>query len=359
MAGELNPIVTLRPTVRVGGREHERITELLLAMRLTESEGGMSGLELRFVDIASDPQGSADDAFDDEQIVGLGSDIEVYAGEEDSPQEIFRGKVTAIEHVRDESNPPELVLHAEDALQKARLVRRTKVYENATIAAIASEVAQAAGLTPQVTGLSDDLGTLVQLDETDLAFLRRLLARFGADAQVVGTDLQVAARQDVTRGTVSLEHGASLLSVRVTADLADQVSEVTVTGWDAAQGARVTGRSDGSGLGPGQGRTGQSLLEQKFSRRSEHLGQLTAVSTDAEANAVASAAFARRARRFVRVEGKAQGSPEIRVGTHVRLSGLPNRWNNTYYVVSAEHRFDRVAGYLTLFEAESAYLGEV
>lgn len=359
MPGETPSIVTLRPTIRVGGREHERITELLLAMRLVEAEAGMSGLELRLLDVASDPEGGADDAFDDEQIVQLGSAIEVYSGEEDAPQEIFRGKVTAIEYVRDEASPPEITLHAEDALQKARLVRRTRVIEDASIADVATQVAQAAGLTPQITGLGDNLGTLVQLDESDLAFLRRLLARHGADMQVVGQDLQVAPRQDVQRGTVSLEHGADLLAVRIVADLADQANEVTVTGWDPAQGTRVTGRSDGSGLGPGRGRTGASILEEKFARRSEHLGQLAAVSTDAEAQAVASAALARRARRFVRVDGKAQGNPALRVGTHVQLAGLPDRWNNTYYVVRAEHRFDRVAGYQTLFEAESAYLGEV
>jgi phage protein D len=355
---ETASIVTLRPTVRVDGQEHAKITELLLEMRLREAEAGMSGLELRLVDIASDPSGGADDAFDDEQIVKLGSAIEVYAGEEDSPREIFRGKVTAIEHVRDEQGPPELVLHAEDALQSARLRRRTKLYENASIADVASAVATDAGLTPQVTGLSETLGTLVQLDESDLAFLRRLLALHGGDLQVVGRELQVAARRDVQRGTLTLEQGADLLALRIAADLADQTNEVTVTGWDAAAGARVTGRSDGSGLGPGRGRTGGSILEEKFARRSEHLGQLAAVSTDAEATAVASAAFARRARRFVRVAGKAQGNPSLRVGTHVSLTGLPRRWNNTYYVVSAEHRFDRVSGYQTLFEAESAYLGD-
>lgn len=359
MSDDLPPIVSLRPTVRVGGREHEKITALLLAMRMVEAESGMSGLELRLLDIASDPEGHADDAFDDEQIVGLGSEIGVYTGEEDSPQEIFQGKVTAIEYVRDAENPPEIVLHAEDALQKARFARRTRLFDDASIADVATRIAQDAGLTPQITGLSDNLGTLAQIDETDLAFLRRLLALHGADMQVVGRELQVAARADVQRGALTLEHGDNLVDVRIVADLADQVSEVTVTGWDAAQGSRVRGQSDGSGLGPGSGRTAASILAPKFSSRYEHLGQVAAVSTDDEAQAVANAAYARRARRFVRVDGKAVGNPSLRVGTHVTLAGLPDRWNNTYYVVRAEHRFDLLAGYHTLFEAESAYLGDV
>jgi phage protein D len=100
------------------------------------------------------------------------------------------------------------------------------------------------------------------------------------------------------------------------------------------------------------------VLRNTLGPRSEHLGQLAAVVTDAEARAVAEAAFAKRARGFVRVDGTAVGNPALRVGTHLRLTGLPRRWNNTYYVVRAEHRFDLISGYRTDFEAECAYLGE-
>ncbi len=79
--------------------------------------------------------------------------------------------------------------------------------------------------------------------------------------------------------------------------------------------------------------------------------------TDAEAQALAHTVFDRRARRFVVVEGTAQGNPAIRVGTHVTLQGLGPRFSNTYYVVRATHRFDSSNGYQTHFEAECAFLG--
>ncbi|WP_437755042.1 phage late control D family protein [Sorangium sp. So ce1389] len=360
MPSEMNqrPVFVARPTVRVRGRQQEKVTELLLSMRMTEAEGGMSSLELRFTNIASGPQGAADFAFDDEEILALGVSIAVYGGEQDSPQEIFQGSITAIELLLDEHNPPQLAVHAEDALQKARLTRRTKVYGDASISDIAGEIARAAGLSPSVIGFSERIGTVVQIDESDLALLRRLLELHGGDLQVVGQELQVAPRSDVQRGTLTLEHGVDLVAARFAVDLADQTTEVTVTGWDAVQGARITGRSTGSSLGPGQGRTGASVLRNTLGERSEHLGQLVAVTTDTEATAAAEAAFARRARRFVRVDATAIGTPALRVGTHVRLTGLPSRWNNTYYVVRAEHRYDLVSGYRTEFEAECAYLGE-
>jgi len=85
MTADTPASVTLRPTLRINGRAHAKLGELLLAMRLVESEGGMSSLELRLIDVASDPEGQADAAFDDETILGLGSPIEVYTGEETAP----------------------------------------------------------------------------------------------------------------------------------------------------------------------------------------------------------------------------------------------------------------------------------
>jgi phage protein D len=82
-----------------------------------------------------------------------------------------------------------------------------------------------------------------------------------------------------------------------------------------------------------------------------------AVMDAGEAQALADAAFDRRARRFVLVEGTAEGNSALRVGTHLKLVGLSPRWDNTYYVVRATHRFDSEQGYRTDFEAECAFLG--
>ena len=69
------------------------------------------------------------------------------------------------------------------------------------------------------------------------------------------------------------------------------------------------------------------------------------------------AAFDERARRLVCIEGTAEGNPTLRVGAHVQISGLSGRFDNTYYVTRAVHRFDMQHGYRTDFEAECAYLG--
>ena len=349
-------VYSARPTVRVDSQPSQMVSDLLLAMQMTESEGGMSALELRLGNVASDPQGSADFAFEDGSILTLGTQIAVYGGDENAPVEIFRGVVTGLEADFPKDGPPELVVLAEDAFQQARMTRKTKVHEDATIADLAGDLATSLNLTPVVTALAENIGTEVQLNESDLAFLRRMLSRHDADMQVVGTELHVSPRADVQRGTIEMELHGQLRRARVLADLSQQVTEITVSGWDASQGQRVTGTSSGANLGPGTGRTGSQLLNDAIGQRSHHVGHLAAT-TRGEAQALADAAFDARARRLVSLEGTAEGNPALRVGTNVRLSGMGPRFDNTYYVVRAVHRYDLTHGYETDFEAECAYLG--
>jgi len=323
---------------------------------MTEQEGGMSALELRVSNLASNERSSATLAFEDDRILKLGAKIAIYAGDRNAPQEIFRGTITALEAEFGEAAPPELIVMAEDTFQQARMARRTKVWENPSIADIAGAVAGQLNLTPVVTGLTDSLGALVQFNESDLAFLRRVLARYDADMQVVGSEMHVSPRKEVKRGTIELELHGQLRKARVVADLAHQVTAVTVSGWNYTQGSRVSSTSTGAYLLPGNGRSGPQVLHDALGARSEHVGD-AAMATQAEATALADTIFDRRSRPFVCVAGTAEGNPALRVGTQVKLSGLGGRFDNAYYVVRVCHKYDLTNGYKTDFDAECAFLG--
>lgn len=348
-------VYTARPTVRIDAQEYPKVSELMLGLEMTEHEGGMSALEMRVSNVASDPFGDAGLAFEDDEVLCLGARITVYTGDELEPREIFAGTITGLEAHFPTDGPPELTVLAEDALQRARMKRRTKVHEDMSLNDIARNLANDLGLTPVITGLDDTTGTYVQLNESDLAFLRRLLARHDGDVQVVGEELHVSPRAEVRRGDPDLELHGQLRRARVCADLSHQVTKVTVSGWNAIQGRAVTGASTGEDSGPGSGRGGSDVLRDALGERSHHISHL-AVNDDDEASAIASAAFDARARAFVVVEGTAEGNAEIRVGTHVRLSGLGVRFDNSYYVVQTRHRFD-ARGYETDFTAQCGFLG--
>jgi phage protein D len=347
-----------RPTLRLAGVDDARASELLIAMRMEESEGGMSAAELRFSNWASLTSGGAEYAFGAGAKLKLGADISVYGGDETQPREIFHGTITAVEGEYATGNPPELAVLAEDALQRARMGRRSRIYNDKSPADVAREIATDLGLTPVITGLDAPVGVWAQLNESDLSFLRRLLRRFDGDLQIVGPELHVSSRGDVRRGAIELELHGQLARALIRVDLADQVTAITTRGWSAADGSAVSGTASRlTHAGPGRGRDGAALLAQMLDARSEHLGHAV-VGTDAEARAVAEAAFDLRARRFVTLEGVTEGNAQLRVGTHCTITGVDRRFENTYYVTRVCHRYDQRDGYRCEFSAECAYLGD-
>jgi len=347
-----------RPTFRLAGQPDVRMAELLLYMRMEESEGGMSRCELRFTNIASTRDGAAEPAFTADSALKLGAALEIYSGDVIQPREIFRGKVTALELEYALARGPELTVLLEDSLQSARMARRSKVYTDKSPADVVNEIAGALSLRPTITGLTSPVGTWAQINESDLAFLSRLLARFDADLQIVGEDLQVSPRGDVRRGAVDLTLFSQLAHARVTADLADQVTKITSSGWNPVQGSAVSHETTrATHAGPGSGKKGADWLNETLGERVEHIGHLT-VATDAEAQAVAEAAFDQRARRFVRIDGLAEGNAQLRVGTHVTIAGVSPQFDNVYYLTRAAHVYDLTQGYRTEFSGECAFLAE-
>ncbi|TVZ37370.1 phage protein D [Alteromonadaceae bacterium 2753L.S.0a.02] len=350
------PVYNPRPTLRIDEQEFDRARELVLAMDVREHESGLSSLELRLSNMASDITGGAAYAFENEEDLKLGSSIALYAGDANEPQEIFRGKISGLEAEFRSDGPPEILVFAEDDLQKMRMRRRTKLYSDSSLADIANTIAADHGLQASIDGLSENIGDWMQLNESDLAFLRRLAKRYHADVQIVADELQMSAINDVQRGELELRLRGQLKSVKFFADLSEQVSSVSVTGWDADAGQRIKESSRGQNLGPGNGRLGSEILENYFAERNEHVGHI-AVKNAAEAIALANAIYDQRARNFVSVQATTEGNPQLRVGTHVRITGASERFENTYYVTSAQHIYDQSLGYQTCFTAQCAKLG--
>jgi len=351
-----DPRYRARPTVRIDEQSRDAVSRGINTFRVVEHAGGLSSLELRLTNEPGSERGAVERAFESERDLALGSRITLFSGDERHPREVFRGIVTGLEAEFLDEGPAELVVLAEDALQSGRLARRTKVHDDLKLAALANEIAATLSLTPRITGFDTGVGVQIQVNESDLAFLRRMLRRYDGDVQVVGDQLHVSPRKDVARGTVEVVREGQLRRARFIADLAHQVTQVTTAGYDADTGQRVTGTSTGSNLGPGRGRTGKELLQGKLGARSEHVGY-PPVHTQAMAKSVADAAFDDRARKFVTAHLVMEGNPRVRVGTHLTVTGTSRRFDNTYYVVQATHRFDLDRGYETEVEAECAYLG--
>jgi phage protein D len=351
-----NAVYTAIPTVKIDGQANDKVTAQLLSIEMREQEGGMSSLEMRVSNFGSYSSGLADMVFEDGSILKLGAEVLVYAGDASSPTEIFRGKITGLEGRFPQDGPPDLVVLAEDALQTARMKRRTKNWDSTTLNAIAQQVATNLGLTPVLAGLDTNIGTQQQFNESDLHFLRRLLARYDSDVQVVGTELHASPISQAQRNSLEIDLNSQLKEVRVIADLSHQVTQISATGWDYTQGQRISVTSSTSSFGPGSGQAGKDWMQQALGTRTEQIAQHLALNSQ-EAQALVDTEFSERNRSFVVAHGVSEGNPNLRVGTYLKLNGLGQRFSNTYYTTATVHHFDTQRGYETRFRAECAYLG--
>lgn len=353
-------IVDTRPVIELDGEQYPQVPELLLSVEMREQVGGLSQCEILLENMTDHEGVGLDFAFEHAETnhFAPGTLLRLLTGDAASPTELFRGRISAVGLELREGGVPMLRVLAEDALMAWRMIRRNRSFAAGPLRDMLDRMARDNGLTAVITGLEDEVDDQQQLNETDLGFLRRLLERYDADAQIVGEELHISPRAQVERGTATLELGRQLRAIRVVADLAQQRAVTQVHGFDvlAATVESITARENQ--LGPGTGQTGTELVAQVFPHSRDRLTDTTFAERD-EGQTLADAAHRRRARRFVVAEGEATGNAAIRVGTVLTLSGLGPRFSNDFYTVEACHRFDRTSGYVTDFTAECAFLGRV
>jgi Bacteriophage probable baseplate hub protein len=352
-----DPLRANSPTVEIGGQSYPLVQQNLVQMRMRERIGGLSSLELSLVDTVEDG-GTSHYAAGAGSPLELGAGVRVFAGPHQvGAPEIFDGQITALEAEICESQPPLITILAEDRLFPARRRRRTRLFEQQTLEQVISTIVGDYGLTPEARdGIDTTARNWMQADETDLAFMRAILHRFDCDMQIVGNRLQLGRVGMNRRSLVPLSVGNTLISARIIADVAEQVSTLTLGSFDPRAGDAVDASEGAAAFGPGSGSTGPDILREKFAEVTMHLGREPPL-TDADATKLAELEGQRRARSFVRIEGCARGNGNLRVGSWVELAGVNPRFANQYAVKEAVHHFDLENGYRTDFVAESAYLG--
>jgi phage protein D len=333
-------------------------------VRLVVDEGveGLRTLEAHFAATGVGAAGPPGDFLHlDGSEFDFGTDLTVSVGTDATERKVFDGTVSGIEVALGDSEQPVAVLLAEDRLMRLRMTSRMRTYSGVTDAQVARQIAGDHGLDADVSVDGPRYDVLQQLGQSDLAFLRERARLLQADLWCEGTTLHLSDRSSRRGEKVTLIHKANLLSCRITADLAQQRSRVTVGGFDARSKAVIDEHADGDAINAEapSGRTGPTILDRALGA-SPAFRVREVPQTTAEASAWARAQMLRRARRFVIATGLTKGTPELTVGTQLRLElvGAPFDGEG-YYVTRVTHSYDNERGLRTAFEAERPTLNEV
>ena len=269
--------------------------------------------------------------------------------------DLFSGEVVAMEPGYQVDGTSSMQLRALDKMHRLGRGRKTRFWNDMKDSDVAQEVGAESGLPVDADDTSEILPYILQRNETNVAFLKRLAARNNYALRV--QDGKLLFKKTSFQGTpAKITMGDSLRSMRMSFNSMDQVQQVIVRGWDISKKEEIVGTAtlgDITSIGGGQ------LGAQVSSAFGDATAYVTdvPVSSQAMANQIAKAELERLARQFCHGSCSVSGSDKIRSGTMVEFDGLSAGCNGKFFVMASRHIISNRTGYTTEFTFCSNTLG--
>jgi phage protein D/phage baseplate assembly protein gpV len=305
---------------------------------------------IRLADVEDQPTLSAEGYFTilDSDALAIGAELKIKMGSEDTPEEVFDGEITAIELEVSNDEYPVLVVRAYDRSYRMRRERKTKAFVNSTDGDIARTIAQASGLSAAVVATTIVHPHLFQDNLTDWEFLRSRAARIGYDMFVSGRTLKFQP-MGTDSTTISAKLGDTLHRARVRMSAQNQVTQVAVHGWDPASKSPIVASANQATKPAqvGEQRSGAAMARSMGTGKYVLSGRV--VDTQADAQNVAKAVYDAVAGDFLQVDGVCSGTPSLRPGRMINLTGIGRRLSGKYHLTAVTHRRRRGESYVSSF----------
>ena len=160
--------------------------------------------------------------------------------------------------------------------------------------------------------------------------------------------------------TYVLEWGKTLISFQPNLQMTNQVSQVTVNGWDPTAKkkfkATVT-RSQLAGTGAGIVNPSDLGVNDSGMAQKQEIVVDRPIQSQAEANSLAASTLVQIAQTLVEAKGKTIGLPDLRAGVKIQIKGLGTRFSGpqsgkpfSYLITATTHTISE-SGYTTDFTA--------
>jgi phage protein D len=346
--------------VEMGGRELDPETKGdVLDLKVTLSKDEITNLQLTV--------SNWDDAklafkYSDTRTFDLKSTVHVKLGYAGKLISVMRGVVTSLAPQFPESGTPTLSVGCHDSLwllkDRKPAEGEQKSFEQMNDWEIAQAIAQRNGLDfvslPDPAAPRHEL--VVQKNQDDAQFLMERAKRIDFDCYIRVDPVSGQAGLVFEKPTdgrdgrpirvYEFEWGKSLKSFSPTISDGDQVSKVTVRGWDPKTKEAIVYTADRNDV-PALGAAGKSGPESSAQKQDIVVDRL--VTSKQEAKALAISLLLERANEFNTGSGTVIGQADLRPGDNVELKGLGKRFSGRYQVTKVAHALGG-SGFTTSFE---------
>lgn len=272
----------------------------------------------------------------------IGQEVKCQLG---SGTEVFQGEIIAIEPGFQVEGISSMTIRALDKMHRLGRGRKTRFWEEVMDSDVAQEVGAECGLGVSADSTEIVLPYILQRNESNIAFLKRLAARNNFLVRVVDGTLEFK-KASFSGSSVTVEMGESLRSLRMSFNSTDMVQKVIVRGWDIKKKEEIVGTATtGDVTKIGSGQLGADVAS-KFGTATAYVTDVPVANQD-QANKIAKSEMERLARQFCHGSATISGNDVVRAGTMVEFKGLSTGLNGKFYVMSTRHVISNRTGYTT------------
>lgn len=271
---------------------------------------------------------------------------------------IIKGEITGMEAHFTSGSQAVMIIRGYDVGHRLHRGRYNRSFQNMTDSDIVQTVITEVGIQP---GSIDSIPVvheyIFQENQTNMEFLRERAKRNGFEVFI--QDDRLNFRKPKSNQEITLEWLKNLFSFRVRISSAEQVPEVEVRGWDYEKKQAIIGTANTQGTPvittttSGKGKDSSTV----YGVTPKYTVIDRPIYTQKEAQNIAQAIFDELSGQFVHADGKAEGNPEIRVGSTIKLSNMGN-YDGIYYVTDTRHLYHERL-YTTEFSVRGTRGGDI
>lgn len=304
----------------------------------------------------------------DDSSLAVGAEIEIgirrtsqIGGTTSTPVVVFKGRISSLEpRYSWDDQPCVMVVRAYDKLHQLHRGTGTGTFLQSKDSDMVTKIIGEAGLRSAVTATSVQHEHVFRGDLSAYEFLQLLGRRNGHVTYCEGDTVHWKPMLELGFPDVTLTYGDQIIDFRPVLSTTGQVNEVKVQGWDPKTKQAVTATSTTTqrlATADAAPSGGPALAQSKFSDAKLHVSDHLA--TTPTATALADAVFARMAAGDLTAEGVAVGDARIKPGAKMIVQNVGTRFNGTYLITRARHRYDPDDAFRTQFSLGGMSSGTV
>lgn len=288
-----------------------------------------------------------------DQLFTVGTKIKLKMGYADRQRLMLVGLITSVTARFPSGGHPQLEVSGYDLSYRLIKGMESRSWEKITHSEIARRLAGEHYLGSLIDDTRIPYPSVYKPDgKSDYHFLRDLAEKNYFDFYVDNETLCFLTRNKKRKEPImTLEWGYNLLSFSPEINLANQVMEVELRGWDPQTKKEFVGRAKiDEELGrdcDDRRKSGADLVQGIFHKAVvEYVAR--PVFSQEEANRLAKSILNKRGEELVTGSGETIGIPEIVAGKYIQLAGLGKKFCKVYFIDKSNHTISS-SGYRTTF----------